>query len=90
MSKWSAETMISGRRGRPQKLPGGSCDQAEFVSRRRWRVAGRGGETSRIRSGIGLKRFRSIATRYDKIAESYEPAIALTSLLMWKRLDDNS
>ncbi|AJT69371.3 hypothetical protein T261_7774 [Streptomyces lydicus] len=53
-------------------------------------MAGRGGETSRIRSGIGLKRFRSIATRYDKIAESYEPAIALTSLLMWKRLDDNS
>ncbi|MBD0841514.1 IS5 family transposase [Streptomyces sp. TRM68416] len=30
-----------------------------------------------------LKRWRGIATRYDKNAESYEAAVALASLLMW-------
>ncbi|MGW6286323.1 transposase [Streptomyces sp. NPDC055107] len=30
-----------------------------------------------------LKQWRGIATRYDKIAQSHEAAVALASLLMW-------
>ena len=78
------------RRGIPHTIP----ERADQARNRAWRGS-RGGrppaldrEVYKHRNVVErcfnrLKQWRSIATRYDKTAESYETAVALASLLMW-------
>ena len=67
-------------------------DQLAVRARRGWRRCGFNKEVYRRRNVVErcfnqLKRFRGIATRYDKLAAHYRTAVTIISLILWLNQD---